>query len=298
MRSTVVVLTLLLGLAVLATPAHAKPMRCAHPLTEPAAIVPGEITPPGTPVIHRVDFYRDGVSVSADFSSDTTRVEITFENARGVTTTLATTRDHLFVCAHDIPTATALVSVTAIDGAGNASAAVTTGYFREHLRDFRCHCGMGTMALLFIGGPVLLVVLAASLLIRALARRRKLQRPGAPVSPLAAEAITRLTIDRKLVVIAVSFAATLLLYFRGDPGWAVVAAWVPVTRVLHLIVLRLFLRTLERGAPAELHGNLLAANGRYIVVARRLARDVQAHSVPAAIDRSGRGRSAGDRSST
>lgn len=148
----------------------------------------------------------------------------------------------------------------------------------------RCGCGAaGALVLLFLLVPVVLVIGTIALIIRAVRRRNRLRMPGETVTPLAAESMTHAVIGGHLFAIAVSVVVIAILKMSDEGALAVLLAWVPFARTIRLAFATRFLRWLERGLPAQLHDNLLAAGGSYIVVPRRIARQAHAHTVPTAI---------------
>lgn len=154
----------------------------------------------------------------------------------------------------------------------------------ETYRVRRCGC-MGPLAFLFLLAPITLVVVVIALIVRVVRRRSRLRTPGEPVTPLTAEAMARTVIGNTLFTIAASIATIAILAISDEEVLAVLVAWFPITRTLRLAIASRFLRRLERGAAAELHDDLLVANGSYIVVSRRVVRDARMHAVPTSIVR-------------
>jgi hypothetical protein len=130
--------------------------------------------------------------------------------------------------------------------------------------------------------PVAVAVVALSVV-----RQARFRRPGTPVSPLVAEAMTRRAINDARIMIVVSSAVVAALYVTGDECYAVLVAFIPILRVLRLILAHRFLDYIETHVgPVTLHSNLLAVHcDRYIVVPPSVARGALMHAVPAAISR-------------
>ncbi len=257
MRSWSLVLAFVLALCVLATPADATPW-----ITAERFVTAGD-------TLYLVD---------TKTSPDITRIRVQYHLRPGEIVEVWTTPDRLSVDTPGAPDRM-VVMVTAFDAKGEATSTMVGT--SEPQRRYRC--GMHAMALLFIVFPACLVILAFVLIVGALIRRRALRLPGEPVSPLAAELLARATLERKLLTIAISFAVVLGLYVTGEHLWAGIVAYVPITRLLHVAIIRGFLRIID--GSAELHDNLLAVGGRYIVVPRCLTHDLDSRSVPLAFDR-------------
>jgi hypothetical protein len=69
--------------------------------------------------------------------------------------------------------------------------------------------------------PVAVAVVALSVV-----RQGKFRRPGTPVSPLVAEAMTRRAINDARIMIVVSSAVVAALYVTGDECYAVLVAFI------------------------------------------------------------------------
>jgi hypothetical protein len=277
-----VFVALLVGLA---APADAKRAVCAEPLGPPAPIQSADREPPTAPVVHRAVMYSDGLSIGAEFSADTHRVQILYQSATGETVELWTTPQRTYLCA-PATSRPVEISITAVDEAGNPSTTLGTLETVEY-RGRRHRCGLGVMAFFLVGIPILAIALGLAALLRFVRRRRKLALPGEPISPLVAETMARAVVDAKAYVIAIGLVLSMLLYFSDDPVYALIVAYVPVSRLLHLIRARRFVAMLDTlGIPATLHdGTMLATHTGHIVVPRSIVRDSMRRAVPAAISR-------------
>jgi hypothetical protein len=240
---------------------------------------------PAAPVVERAVMYPDGVSLGATFSTDTVAVQILYKSTTGEDVELWTTPGRSYVCGPQAPAA-GEISITAVDDAGNTSTTLGTVYPIEYHGHRHHGCGMWVVGLLFIGIPAVLIALGIVLLFRRGYRRYKLERPGDEVSPLVAEAMARATLDAKLLTLAIGLVLAMLLYFTDDAFYAFLVAYVPASRILHVVRVRRFLAMLDSlELPATLHDNLLAVHGGYIVVPRSIAREAKRRRVPAAIRR-------------
>lgn len=287
MRNWWVVVALLVVQVALVAPASAKRASCQAPVGRPAPHQSMDREPPAAPVVERTVLYPDGISIGATFSPDTVAVQILYTDSTGATAELWTPPTRLYVCS---PPAAHLteVSITAIDEAGNTS--TTLGQIeRAYDGSGRRHrCGLGpTMLYLFAIPVVALAAFGFFVLFRGGYRRYKMRRGGEPLTPLVAEAITRATIDHKLFVIAATMLLAAALYFTDDEGYAALVAYVPISRIIHLVIARRFLAHIESLVlPVTLHDNLLVVHpDRYIVVPRSIAREAKRRAVPAAIQR-------------
>lgn len=111
-------------------------------------------------------------------------------------------------------------------------------------------------------------------------RHRRIRGTGRSVYAYTAIALTHDTIAHTRVVIIASFGLALVLALGEHEPYALLAAYIAVARVFRQAVAYDFLdyvAPLDR--PTRLHGNLLAADDKFIVVPRHLARRM----IPAAI---------------